>query len=139
VRVVWVPVGELVLLDAVPLDDPQLADRLSGLARNAGLVPQASGIQATVRSQGVLLKSKGDRGWTGTDLLVGADGSIVVESEEVGEGMLGSGQIAHQRVEQLVSARADMRRRRGCTWTPGAGCARSALRLGSRRQTTSCT
>jgi hypothetical protein len=97
-RVAIVPLGGEVLLDALTLDDASLPERLAGLVRDCGLVSQSVGIGSQVHSRGILLTARKERDRSSTDVLVGADGSIVVESDVAAEGMLGSGQIANERV-----------------------------------------
>lgn len=101
-RVAFVPVGSPTLLDAVALEDAGLADRLIAEARAAGVLDQAVGVSPSVSSDGVALQADDQRGWVPTKILVAADGAIAVEADVAAEGMLGSGQIDHDRVVDLV-------------------------------------
>lgn len=103
VRVAFVPVGGTILLDALSLEDSALPNHLMDMARRTGLVPQASGIEHDVRSEGIRLSAPGTGRWDPTEIVVGADGTILVEGDVAAEGMMGSSQLHAERIETLIS------------------------------------
>lgn len=103
VRVAFVPVGGTIVLDAIALDDPALPKDLMELARRNNLVPQASGIEHNVRSEGVRLSAPGTGRWDPMEISVGADGTVAIEGDVAAEGMMGSSQMHAGRIESLIT------------------------------------
>lgn len=101
-RVALVPAGAPLLLDPVRLDDAALIDRLAGSLRSAGLVTQAEGIEQAVLSDGITMRSTGGRAWLATQAAIANDGAVVAEVDVAADGMLGSSQVDHERVNEAV-------------------------------------
>jgi hypothetical protein len=101
-RLTVVTVGAPLLLDAMALDRPELADDIASLLRTHRIATQAMGLQAAVSRAGVTVTGKEESSWDGIAVLVGSRGEVTVEADVGGEGMLGGLQIADERVRQLA-------------------------------------
>jgi hypothetical protein len=105
-RFVAVPVLSRPLLDAVLLDDPSLADDLMAAARASGAVDQSLGLQRRVSAAGVELSAAAATGAAEAELVVAADGAVLVEAAVAGAGMMGGSVIDAARFESVLLAAA---------------------------------
>ena len=100
-RVAFAPLGRAVLLDAVALEEPELGDVIADLARTGRLIPHAAGIEAVVSRAGVNLRHARDGGgYIGQSgpVVVGSDGSLVVDVEVGGTDHWGSARVDPERL-----------------------------------------
>ncbi|HWM54301.1 MAG TPA: DUF4062 domain-containing protein [Solirubrobacterales bacterium] len=91
VRIAFAPLRQTTLLDAMALDDGDLADDLIAALRSGGAIPQSVGISAEVSAGGVRLGPGPQQ--LGPDAKVDADGGISISASVAAEGMLGGMQI----------------------------------------------
>lgn len=91
VRIAFAPLRQTTLLDAMALDDGDLADDLIAALRSGGAIPQSVGISAEVSAAGVKLGPGPQQ--RGPEARVDADGGISISASVAAEGMLGGMQI----------------------------------------------
>lgn len=103
VRVAFVPIGGVRIIDAVVLDGGTLADAAAAVVRQHGLVSQAAGITSQVNSQGVNLQAKAPGDWHTTTVALAADGAIVVDADARADGTMGGMAISYPRVEAIIA------------------------------------
>lgn len=104
VRVVIVPVGAGVLLDALALDDAELVDRAAGAVRESRLVSQAAGIDGRATSQGIRLEAKTPRDFGSTRVVLAPDGAVIVAASVPADGGLGGLAFSYPRVQTVIEA-----------------------------------
>lgn len=104
VRVAFVPIGGVRIIDAVVLDGGTLGDAAAAVVRQHGLVSQAAGITSQVNSQGVTLQAKAPGDWHTTTVALAADGAVVVDADARAEGTMGGMAISYPRVEAISAA-----------------------------------
>jgi hypothetical protein len=104
VRVVLVPVGMGVLIDAMVLDEETLGDRAAAVVRASGLVPQAAGIEGDASSRGLVLRAKAPKDFHTTSVTLAADGAVRVETDAHADGSIGGMAFSYPRIEEIVRA-----------------------------------
>lgn len=103
-RVAFAPLRQAVLLDALALEDPDLANDLMDLARKTGLIPHKIGIDPQISRQGVRLVGTDADDWTEPEIIVEADGAIAVTGSIRGGGSFSGSLIDPERLEALITA-----------------------------------
>lgn len=103
-RIAFVPLGGAVILDAVALEEADLADAIADLARGARLIPHAVGIEPVVSRAGVNLQRAGSGGYVGQPgpIAVAADGAVVVEVDVGGSDHWGSSRVDPERLTEGI-------------------------------------
>lgn len=104
VRVAFTPLHQGVVLDAVGLEDAALEDDLSQMLRQAGLVPQALGIETSTTAAGVSLLGTEARDWGRPAAFVHTDGSIMASAAIHGDGAFGGSLVDPERLDKALSA-----------------------------------
>jgi len=107
-RVVLVPLISGLLLDAVALEDPALADDLAGAARASRLVTNAMAIETEIDREDTLhLRAKQERGWENPHLRVTRNGAILAEGAVgASQGSFAGSQVVADRVVEVVGRSA---------------------------------
>jgi Domain of unknown function (DUF4062) len=102
-RIAFVPLRRTVLVDAVALDEPNLAEKLAADVRSAGAVPQSVGIEAEVSSQGIRLTGNASVDWTTPCATIGVDGAITVGGSVSTDQPFGLSSVDPERLRELIS------------------------------------
>ncbi len=103
-RIAQVPLITGVLLDAVALDQPDLGERIAGLARKHRLVPQSIGIEPRISRAGVALHQISGYVNSAPLVEVGADGAIIATFDVAGDDQFGSMRVDPTRLEHGIKA-----------------------------------
>ena len=104
VRVAFAPLRQGTILDPLALEDPSLADDLSQALREAGVVPQALGIEASISAEGIHLLGSESREWVRPEAFIHADGAIEVASSIHSMGTFTGSLVDPGRLEQALVA-----------------------------------
>jgi hypothetical protein len=102
VRVVFVPVGARVLMDAVMLGEAGLGDDIGMSLRTSGLVRHDMAMTQRLTTDGVEFEAGNSQGFEQLRFLVARDGAILVEGPVSATGMLGSSVIEAPKVRRVV-------------------------------------
>lgn len=104
VRVAFAPLRQGTILDPLALEDSSLGNDLSQALREAGVIPQALGIEASISGEGVHLLGSESREWIRPDAFVHADGAITVVSGIQSPGAFTGSLVDPERLEQALNA-----------------------------------
>jgi Domain of unknown function (DUF4062) len=106
-RIAIVPTSVTVLLDALSLESPTVADEVASRARQHGLVAQEVGLKSDVSSEGITLR--GATSWEGVELLlqVLADGGIFAQTSVRGVGSFAGSIVEPDRLRAFVQGVGD--------------------------------
>jgi hypothetical protein len=77
VRIGFTPVRQVKLIDALVLEDPELAGRIAEDARAAKLVPQSIGLGSSATAEGIEVTGTSPEDWTTPQVAVKPDGSVL--------------------------------------------------------------
>lgn len=102
VRVVLVPVGSRVLMDAVMLSEEGLGDDLGMSLRASGLVRHGMAMTQQLTAEGVTFEAANSQGFEQLRFVVARDGAILVEGAVSATGTFGSSVIEAPRVRRVV-------------------------------------
>jgi Domain of unknown function (DUF4062) len=103
-RLAMVPLRDAVLLDAVRLEEPDLAEAMMSLARSCGLVGQAAAIEPSVSGEGVALAAAEAGGHGRIEVTIGTDGAIAVAAPVNGGGPFAGSVVDPDRLTSLIGA-----------------------------------
>lgn len=104
VRVAFAPLRPGTVLDPLALEDSSLGNDLSQALREAGVVPQALGIEASTSAEGVHLLGSEARDWVRPEAFAHADGAITVVSAIHSTGTFAGSLVDPERLEQALIA-----------------------------------
>ncbi len=104
VRVVMVPVGAGMVLDAFALDDPAIADRVIEAARRHRVISQTAAVQPQLTSAGIVLAAQGSRHQDRAVVMFADDGAVVVETDASAEGTMGFMALSHPKAATAIAA-----------------------------------
>jgi hypothetical protein len=102
VRVVFVPIGARVLMDAVMLSEEGLGDDLGMSLRASGLVRHEMAMTQQLTAEGVTFEAGNSQGFEQLRFVVARDGAILVEGAVSATGTFGSSVIEAPRVRRVV-------------------------------------
>ena len=85
-RCAFVPTSEAILLDALALERPGLADAISGAARSSGLFPHSVGFTAEISASGIAIIGQPPVDWVTLTATIGTDGVVVVQGSVASRG-----------------------------------------------------
>jgi hypothetical protein len=103
VRIGFIPVREVKLIDALVLEDPELAGRVAEDTRAAKFVPQRIGLKSSATAAGIQITGTDAEDWTTPEVVVKPDGSILVVASIRGESNF-MGTINSTRLEYNIEA-----------------------------------
>jgi hypothetical protein len=104
VRVVFAPLRQGTILDPLALEDSSLGNDLSQALREAGVMPQALGIEASTSAEGVHLTGSESRDWVRPEAFVHADGAVTVISGIHSTGTFAGSLVNPEKLEQALIA-----------------------------------
>jgi hypothetical protein len=105
-RLAMVPLRDAVLLDALGLESPDLADSVMALARSSGLVGQADAISPSISAAGVFLNAGDARNQDQIEISVGTEGAVAVGVPVAGGGPFSGSVVDPDRLAGAIGSAA---------------------------------